>query len=433
DKRQQPFTPAPLVAPEEAAPKETSAESAPTASDDNVPEGISNIFSSLKLKVNVPPKDGESDSSEEGQPSAEEETSQAPLDLPTIKVTLPVSEDNNSPEQKTEEPPAQPAIRLSKPSRSNFKETASPDIAPEFTLAFGLALQTTGFAAYPISLAPMLRRWQIQREDRLKYLVLAVFFLVATIAGSMIAADLWMGARIEELNEGMEELHECDKLVPKLDSAISQIEYQQQLLLPFVELGGRAKTFMQALTVINSAKGKRDWCFYFADQFSYNEHNVPTQKEETKLAPKETPRGDMFGGAPLVSPKEQRPDPKDEQKVVLDTMPLLTSMVMAGFTPVEDNRRYAGVLALQNNLRPPKTKDEQEKRGYETIFNDQVDTMEVAWQGNGINLETGWNQYLRSQKAQLGEFTEFKLILPLARKQVDIPPPKEQPKKAKKK
>lgn len=408
--------------PEDATPKESTSESTQAPQDDEVPEGISNIFSSIKLKVNVPHQDEDANSLDEQQPPTESEASQAPLDMPTIKVTLPTPEEDASPAPEVEkQPPAQSAIKLPKPTKTNVKATASLDIAPEFTLAFGLALQTTGSAAYPISLAPMLRRWQIQREDRLKYLILAAFFLFATIAGSMIAADLWMGTHIEELNEGMDELHECDKLVPKLDSSISQIEYQQQLLLPFVEIGGRAKTFMQALTVINQSKGERDWCFYFADQFSYEEHNVPEQKEDTKRPARPTMGGDMFGGSPIAPQKEQKPDPRDEQKVVLDSMPLLTSMVMAGYTPVEGNKRYAGVVQLQSKLR---------SSGF---FNDQVDTMEVAWHGNGINLETGWNQYLKNQKGQLGEFTEFKLILPLAKKQVDIPPPKEQPKKAKKK
>jgi len=244
---------------------------------------------------------------------------------------------------------------------------------------------------------------------------------------------------------------------------LSQIEYQQRLLLPFVELGGRSKTFMKALTVINEAKGPKDWCFYFADQYSYADNNAIQRTEDTKRGGKSGKGGvviettdsardgrralsntggvDMFSTM-LLPQQEQKIDIKDEHKVVLDTMPLLTYLIMAGYTPVENNKRYAGVLRLQDNLRPSSGKKEKGNTSTEaanapkkidTIFTDQVDTMEVDWQGNGINLETGWNLYLKSQKAQFGEFTEFKLILPLAKKQVDIPPPKEPPKKPKKK
>ncbi len=417
----QPAEPETPAVPDDAAPKELAPESPQTEDHDEIPEGISNIFSSMKIKVNLPSDDDSSDSTAETKDTSDGETSTESLELPRIKVTLPVQEEVAPAEPPIEPiPSSKPTIDLSQTPKPKVKATSSLDIAPEFTLAFGLALQTTGNAAYPISLAPLLRRWQIQREDRLRYLILAAFFLLATIAGSMIAADLWLNTHIEDLNEGMDELHECDKLVPKLDDAIAQIEYQQKLLLPFVELGGRVNTFSKALTVINESKGPRDWCFYFADQYSYAEHNVPPQKEESKRTEK-TPRGgDMFG-SPFEPQPEKKVDLKDEQKVVLDTMPLITYMVMAGYTPVENNKRYAGVVQLQNKLR---------SSGF---FNDQVDTMEVDWQGNGINLETGWNQYLRSQKSQLGEFTEFKLTLPLAKKQVDIPPPKEQPKKNKKK
>jgi hypothetical protein len=343
---------------------------------------------------------------------------------------MPVADDEPAEEPKeepaeepTEAPKAAPSIDLSKVQKPKVKATQSPDLAPEFTLAFGLALQTTGNAAYPISLAPRLRRWQIQREERLKYLVMAVFFLFATIAGSMVFADFWIGQHIEELNEGMDELRECDKIVPKLDTAMSQIEHQQKLLLPFVELGGRSKTFMEALTVVNESKGPRDWCFYFADQYSYAEQNAPKAEEDTKKEARPVMGGDMFG-MPVAPEPEKKPDIKDEQKVVLDTMPLLSSLVMAGFTPVVNNKRYAGVVQLQGKLRASK------------FFTEQVDTIVEEWQGNGINLETGWNQYLKNQKKQhgeIGDFTEFKLFLPLAQKQVDIPEVKAQPQKTKKK
>ena len=426
----------PAEAPEKAKLVVNSPEEPPPAQEE-VPEGISSVFSSIKLKVRVPTEDDSADADGEGQDTpppleiaeGQPEEQSAPSLPKLIKVTMPVADDEPSaeptdaPADDSKDAPkeAAPQLDLSKVQKPKVKATESPDIAPEFTLAFGLALQTTGSAAYPISLAPRLRRWQIQREERLKYLVMAVFFLFATIAGSMVFADFWIGQHIEELNEGMDELRECDKIVPKLDTAMSQIEHQQKLLLPFVELGSRSKTFMEALTVVNESKGPRDWCFYFADQYSYAEQNAPKVDEEAKKETRPAMGGDMFG-MPVVAPDpEKKPDIKDEQKVVLDTMPLLTSMVMAGFTPVVNSKRYAGVVQLQSKLRASK------------FFTEGVDTMEVDWQGNGVNLSTGWNQYLKSQRQQFGEFTEFKLSLPLANKQVDIPTQKEQPKNTKKK
>lgn len=285
-----------------------------------------------------------------------------------------------------------------------------PAIDPAFVTAYGLALQTSGDAAYSISLAPTFIRWRRKKLDRLKYLKTAAFFFFLTLFISMFYADYWLTKQMEELNDGMDELRKCDQLVPKLDSALEQIEYQQRMLLPFVEMGGRSKLFLNTIEIVQKAMEPGEWCFYFADEFSYL--NVKSENKEEPQPESRPAQTDMFGTAALQT---EPVEVVDKNRVNIQTMPLLSSMIIGGYTPVTNNKRYAGVVRLQSKLRENPL-----------FISDKVDTIVEEWQGRGLHASLGWNQFLKPQRAAIGEYTEYKLILPLSRKLVDIPkaPPK---------
>ena len=294
---------------------------------------------------------------------------------------------------------------------------STPAIDPAFVTAYGLALQISGDAAYSISLAPTFIRWRHKKLDRLKYLKTAVCFFFLTLFVSMIYADYWLTKQMEELNDGMDELRKCDQLVPKLDSALEQIEYQQRMLLPFVEMGGRSKVLLNTIEIVQQAMEPGEWCFYFADEFSYlnvKSENKEEPQPETRPAPT-----DMFGTAALQT---EPVEVVDKNRVNIQTMPLLSSMIIGGYTPVTNNKRYAGVVRLQSKLRENPL-----------FISDKVDTIVEEWQGRGLHASLGWNQFLKPQRAAIGEYTEYKLILPLSRKLVDIPKVAPKPNKKNKK
>ena len=290
-------------------------------------------------------------------------------------------------------------------------------IEPAFATAFGLALQTSGDAAFTLSLAPSFIRWQRKKLDRLKYLKMAAVLFFLTLFVSMVYADYWLTNRMEELNDGMDELRKCDQLVPKLDSALEQIEYQQRMLLPFVEMGGRSNVFLHTIESVQNAMEPGEWCFYFADEFSYR-NNANEAKEEPQPEQRPGPT-DMFG-TPALQPEPV--EAVDTNRVNIQTMPLLSSMIIGGFTPVTNNKRYAGVVRLQSKLRENPA-----------FIDDKVDTVVEEWKGRGLHASLGWNQFLKPQRASIGEYTEYKLILPLAQKLVDIPKAAPKPSKKNKK
>ena len=127
----------------------------------------------------------------------------------------------------------------------------------------------------------------------------------------------------------------------------------------------------------------------------------------------------MFG-TPVIQPEPV--EAVDKNRVNIQTMPLLTSMVVGGYTPVTNNKRYAGVVRLQGKLRENPV-----------FVSDKVDTLVEEWQGRGLHASLGWNQFLKPQRATIGEYTEYKLVLPLAEKLVDIPKTAPKPSKKNKK
>ncbi|MBQ9367734.1 MAG: pilus assembly protein PilM [Victivallales bacterium] len=293
----------------------------------------------------------------------------------------------------------------------------APAEDPAFATAFGLALQTSGDAAISLSLAPSFIRWKRRKLDRLKYLRTAAVLFFITLFASIVYADCWLTNKMAELNDGMDELRKCDQLVPKLDTALEQIEYQQRMLLPFVEMGGRSKVFLKTIENVQNAMEPGEFCFYFADEFSYRDLQKEKQEEpqpEARPAPT-----DMFG-TPALQPEPV--EAVDKNRVNIQTMPLLTSMIIGGFTPVTNNKRYAGVVRLQGKLRENPA-----------FIDDKVDTVVEEWQGRGLHASLGWNQFLKPQRATIGEYTEYKLVLPLAEKLVDIPKVAPKPNKKSKK
>ncbi|MBR0459003.1 MAG: pilus assembly protein PilM [Victivallales bacterium] len=294
-----------------------------------------------------------------------------------------------------------------------------PRPIPEYTIAYGLALQSLGEARFAISLAPEMLRWQRHKEDRFPYLVATTVVIFTLIATAMLVADFWLTQATETLETGMSELTLCTQTVPKLDAAREQIAYQQKLILPIVELGSRAKLFTRTIEEVSKALGKGDWCVYITDEFSHVDYgNI---QKETERKP-ERPAGpaSMFGG---LQPTEETTDPATgSNNIDVATMPLLRTMIIGGFTPVPGNKRFESVLAIQNRLNAC------------GLFQ-RVDWLDENTESSGREQQImqPWSAYLRSQRFLFGEHTDFKLKLPFQTTSVKPPPPEAVKKKKSKK
>ena len=298
---------------------------------------------------------------------------------------------------------------------------------PEFALAYGMAIQGLGNAKYCISLAPEEVRWRRRREDRFGILATAVamFFLFAFAMLGYFNYN--MDIECSEMHLKIERLRKCETIIPKLDGAIDEIEHQQKLLSPIVELGSRSKVYMRALEELSASLGKEDWCIYFSDQFSHKDY--AEQKAELKETPtrsKPRSKGSLFDDPTT----KYSITPDKNERILLDAIPQLEYLVVGGYTLPGQGRtqdgekyrgRYGAVLKIQEKLMHKDGKGEHSLKGESMFSNVDWLNENKEWTGREAQVSLPWNGYLKINRNYFQEYTEFKLKLLLARRSVNVP------------
>lgn len=150
---------------------------------------------------------------------------------------------------------------------------------PEFTIAYGLALQGLGLAELPISLSPAALQWIHKKESRAIFLVLA-FLLLLLASGVWLGFEYWSVTKnIEELTETTADLKKNVEKLTKLDGM--KRDYSECLLqvLPVVSGVCRTQTLLTSLEQLQTAVHNPDlkecynWCVYVSDSDSFREFN----------------------------------------------------------------------------------------------------------------------------------------------------------------
>ena len=298
---------------------------------------------------------------------------------------------------------------------------------PEFSVAYGLAMQELGEARYAISLAPDEVRWRRCREDRFGVLVAAavVFFLFAF---SMLGYfNYTLDVECKEMNVRIERLRKCDDIIPKLDGAIDELEHQQRLLAPIVELGSRSKVYMRALEEMSGALTREDWCIYFSDQFSHKDYaEKKADSKEQASKSRRQGRASIFD----ASLEEEKTGADRNVRITLDALPQLEYLVVGGYTlPGQDKTqdsdkykgRYGAVLKIQEKLMHKDSAGEDSMKGPSMFTNVDWLNENKEWTGREAQVSMPWNAYLKNNKNYFPEYTEFKLKLLLARRSVNMP------------
>lgn len=159
-------------------------------------------------------------------------------------------------------------------------------VCPALTLAFGLAIQGTGNAPYDLSLIPERLAWQQRKLSACPFLFLSVIVLIIAICSGLYLFTKHLRTATEQLQVREAELDEALSIGPQLDKAYQQLDLYQRKLLPIAETGFRAHRFMESLEVWLQALPERTdmretWCFYLADEFSFNQANTAPQTKTT--------------------------------------------------------------------------------------------------------------------------------------------------------
>ena len=167
------------------------------------------------------------------------------------------------------------------------------DADPEFTLAYGLALQGLGLAEMPISLTPVALTWLHKKESRFGYLVFSFLLFFIVVYGWLFYEYQRLVDSIKEMEDNTEVLRGSVRNLQALDGM--KRDYSEILLqaLPVVSSTCRTQTYLTALERLQKAvksasfdapefKDCINWCVYVADEDSFKEYNE--QKEQPAAA-----------------------------------------------------------------------------------------------------------------------------------------------------
>ncbi len=231
-------------------------------------------------------------------------------------------------------------------------DAKEPD--PRFSIAFGLALQGLKRSTISLSLCPSLLKWQRERKERFPHLVAAAVFFCVIAIFLPLRYYRTLTAENERLHKELQELHECDHMIPKLENTLEATKHREKMMLPFVEKGNRSRHLIRCMEALSKAKTDADWFVYLADELSFEEGKTAKKKE--KVVEVEPRRGARGRNNPLVlSTPTLAPVPPPNARananiVAVENMEHLTSLIVAGYTPLQRVKKYEPVRAIARKL-----------------------------------------------------------------------------------
>lgn len=305
---------------------------------------------------------------------------------------------------------------------------------PGTLIAYGLALQGLGQAAIPLSMTPAEVAGQACRRRNFGYLVAAAAILTVTL----VFFSLWTYQRLlgkeKQLTAYMQELDQCNQIVPQLEDIREETLLREKMLLPLVAKANRNRHFLQALERLSEVKGPEDWFVYFADIETYR--GVMGKWGEGMTAQglggdtKSALASPLLGGGDIVP--ASRPAPDVLNRVLANDVQPLQGFIIGGYTQVlkegpkegqpykrirgivdDLNKHDAGVPAASGTPRNTPTLDvdllpETERAGHEDLF--------MAWA----------DQFNTNLKANRDgpRYKSFMLRVPLRSLDIILSPPK---------
>lgn len=280
---------------------------------------------------------------------------------------------------------------------------------PSMTTAFGLALQGFGAARIPLSLAPVSLRWRQRRKRLIPYLLATEAILAVILVAGLLRYSFRLDREKEVFGKQVEELSRCKNLIPQLKRQMATMEHHERMLIPFVEKGNRAQRFLTAMNELNRARSDKDFFIFLADRLSYDEMGAKNPEPGAADKPSRPASSPAAGGMFSIGSVEEARRSRDVtvlNATPVEQIPLLTSMVVAGYIPYQVESRYGPMLVMVDKL----------NQG--TVFKG-VD-IEQNRQGVEEQIFSLWERFWR-EKPSKGRFTQFMFDLPFAQQDVTLP------------
>ena len=315
---------------------------------------------------------------------------------------------------------------------------------PALTTAYGLAIQALGDAELNLTILPELLLWQQRKMSLFPYMVTLYLLLVAALLFQAITFSYNIYHQREVLRQREAELDAIAELVPQVEAAYRDLEYQQLRMLPLVELSSRSAQYLgsidtwQRLLRGDQPRNPSDdgpdnrWCVYLADNFSFEEASAaaaPAAGGERRRDPDARRAAADHGDAavtPLLGALEDAraaaktaeppaataiPDtPMLPPHVAVGTIPRLTAMYAGGWV-VQDEASYLTLKKMQESLNDT------------ALFANVDDYVDFIAPGFMNRYLAPWEHFLVMRRDALNRnYTLFFLKMPLRESAVNYTP-----------
>ena len=214
-------------------------------------------------------------------------------------------------------------------------------VRPDLVLAFGLALQSLGCAAIPLTILPPDVKEMRRRRRGLPYLVTA--FVVAIICMAWLDVAWYMRQKegLDKYEFRFSGLQTSNELISKIESSYGELYSREVSVIPLVVAGNQAEHIKETIEAIGNACADNDWFIYLADEQTY-------LAEDKKKSNQRENRGGMFGGGETrgdmggTAEFPIRLNPRD--------VPVSQSYVATSFSPKQESQPYAPAKEIARKL-----------------------------------------------------------------------------------
>ncbi|MBO4345524.1 MAG: pilus assembly protein PilM [Victivallales bacterium] len=261
---------------------------------------------------------------------------------------------------------------------------------PDLALAYGLAVQSLGCAALPLTIVPADVREERIRRKGWPLLATAVGVAVACMVVLDVVWYMRVNGRINYYENKLSGLQNCNEQINRIEAAYGELYSREANMIPLVASGTQAEHLKDALAAIGSACAEGDWFIYLAD-----EHSYMRQDEKEKAKPREK-RTDMFGGkddAGEIAGQAEFPlkmSPRD--------VPVTQAYVAMSFSPNQENQPFAPAKEIAAKLNA-------------TGLFSGVDLMADKEHAGRGDIYRPWARFLSGVR---GQYRPYSFLLPFA-------------------
>jgi Tfp pilus assembly PilM family ATPase len=234
---------------------------------------------------------------------------------------------------------------------------------PELVTAYGLALQGLGCGAFPLSMMIPKARNALRRRRLFKYVVLAALLLTGLIIYHEASLFLSVENRAERIREELDNIEQCQRFVPDLESLSRQKTMLRRSVVPVAVQAMAGPRYIQTIQALVEAcqtvsrhpenpKLPNVWVIYLADTQTFSKRKAlsePDQETSVRSAPRTpSPRTSRMPVPASGVVEDGDPESKESAFALFSAGDVtgVSGMIAAVMTPTRESEPFKYVSQL---------------------------------------------------------------------------------------